>query len=159
MRVRWVAAVTLVMLVPACGGGGRGTPGTTSSGPSASVYRAQLKRIAKEVTAADTAALQANTVQQFVTVVTAYIAADRRIGAEVAALNPPTDAAAANAELAKGLQDEAASLEPLLPKIKKMPSAQAIYAYLSKGSTTAKSDEIGHAHAKLVRLGYMTKGE
>jgi hypothetical protein len=153
-------AGTLVLLVSACGGGGGGTSGASSSQPSATVYRAQLRKIAKESLAAQTAALQASSVQQLVTVVKAYVAADRRIGAEIAALNPPADAEAANSEFAKGFQDEAAELEALLPKIKKMPSAKAVNAYLSKGSRTAKSDyEIRHAHAKLLRLGYMTKGE
>src|SRR5215510_16072393 len=138
MRAWWVAAVTLVLLVSACGGGGRGTPGTTSSDSSASAYRAQLRNVGKEYEAAQLAALEGRTVPQFVTVVTAFVAANRRIGAEVAALNPPADAEAANAELAKGMQDEAAELEALLPKIKKMPTGQAVNAYLSKRSTAAK---------------------
>ena len=160
MRGWWVAAVTLVLLVSACGGGGGGTSASSSGHPSASAYRAQLRKIAKEFLTAQYAALQADSVQQFVTVTTAYVAAERRIGAEVAALNPPTNAEAANTELAKGMQDQAAEFDALLPKIGEMPSAQAVNAYLSKRSTAAKGTyEISHAHAKLLRLGYMKKGE
>jgi hypothetical protein len=63
----------------------------------------------------------ATSVPQLVTVLTAFGTAERRIGDEVAALKPPTNAEAANTELAKGQQDTASEVQALLPKIKKMP--------------------------------------
>ena len=92
---------------------------------------------------------------QLVTVLTAFGTAEKRIGDEVAALNPPTNAEAANTDLAKGQQDTASEIQAMLPKIKKMPNAQAAVAYLSKKSTTKGGHEIDQALAKLKQLGYI----
>jgi hypothetical protein len=94
-------------------------------------------------------------VPRLVTVLTAFGAAENRIGDEVAALNPPTNAEAANTELAKGQHDTATELHALLPKIKKMPTAQAAIAYLSKKSTTKGGHEVDQALAMLKHLGYI----
>ena len=149
--------VTLVLLVSACGSGGGGTSGGSSS-LSASAYRAHLKTIAKESNTAQHAVeegFRASSVPQRVTVLTAFGTAEKRIGDEVAALNPPTNAEVANTELAKGQQDTASEIQALLPKIRKMPSAQAAIAYLSKKSTTKGGHEIDQALAKLKQLGYI----
>ena len=149
--------VTLVLLVSACGSGGGGTSGGSSS-LSASAYRAHLKPIAKESNTAQHAVekgFRASSVPQLVTVLTAFGTAEKRIGDEVAALNPPTNAEVANTELAKGQQDTASEIQALLPKIRKMPSAQAAIAYLSKKSTTKGGHEIDQALAKLKQLGYI----
>ena len=161
MRVWWVFAVTLVLLTSACGSsGGGGTGGSGSSRLSASSYKAHLKTIAKESNTAQHAVakgFRATSVPQLVTVLTAFGTAERRIGDEVAALNPPTNAEAANNELAKGQQDTASEVQALLPRIKKMPSAQAAIAYLSKKSTTKGGHEIDQGLAKLKQLGYIKK--
>jgi hypothetical protein len=157
VRVRWVPAITLVLLVSACGSGGGGGAGT-SSRLSASAYRAHLKTIAKESDTAQHAVekgFRASSVPQLVTVLTAFGTAEKRIGNEVAALKPPTNAEAANTEAAKGLQDTASEIQALLPKIRKMPSAQAAIAYLSKKSTTKGGHELDEALAKLKQLGYI----
>jgi hypothetical protein len=157
VRVWWVFAVTLVLLVSACGSsGGGGTGG--SSRLSASAYKAHLKTLAKESNTAQHAVekgFRATSVPQLVTVLTAFGAAEKRIGDEVAALNPPTNAEAANNELAKGQQDTASEVQALLPRIKKMSSAQAAIAYLSKKSTTKGGHEIDQGLAKLKQLGYI----
>ena len=149
----------LVLLVSACGSGGGGTSSGSSGRLSASAYRAHLKTIAKESDTAQHAVekgFRASSVPQLVTVLTAFATAEKRIGDEVAALNPPTNAEAANAEAAKGQHDTATEIQALLPKIKKMPSAQAAIAYLSKKSTTTKGGhEIDQALAKLKQLGYI----
>jgi hypothetical protein len=150
----------LVLLVSACGSssGGGGTGGTSNSRLSASAYRAHLKTIAKESNTAQHAVekgFQATSVPKLVTVLTAFGAAEKRIGDQVAALNPPTNAAAANTELAKGQDDTASEVQALLPKIKKMPSAKAAIAYLSKKSTTKGGHEVDQALAKLKQLGYI----
>jgi hypothetical protein len=70
-------------------------------------------------------------------------------------LKPPKNAEAANTELATGLRDTASEVQTFLPKIKKMPSAGAAVAYLSKTPTTKVGREIDEALAKLKKLGYI----
>jgi hypothetical protein len=158
VRVWWIPAVTLVLLVSACGGSGSGESGGGSSRLSASAYRAHLKTIAKESDKAQHAVekgFRATSVPQLVTVLTAFGAAEKRIGDQVATLKPPTNTEAANTELAKGQHDTASEVQALLPKIQKMPSAQAAIAYLGKKSTTTGGHEIDEALAKLKQLGYI----
>lgn len=158
MGIRWGLAVTLVLLLSACGSSGGGGTSAGSSRESASAYRAQLKTIGKASDKAQHAVekgFRATSVPQLVTVLTAFGAAERRIGDEVAAFKPPTNAEAANRELAKAEHDSASEVQALLPKIKKMPSAQAAVAYLSKKSTSKGGQEIDQALAKLKKLGYI----
>jgi hypothetical protein len=141
----------LVMLLSACGG---------SSRLSASDYRAHLETIANQSNAAQHAVekgFQATTVPQLVKVLSVFGASEKRIGDEVAALKPPKDAEAANAELANGQHDTASELQALLPKIRRMPNAKAAVAYLSKTPTTKGGHEVDQALAKLKKLGYIKK--
>jgi hypothetical protein len=140
-----------VLLVSACGG---------TSRLSASEYRTHLQTVAKESDAAQHAVengFRATSVPQLVEVLTAFGAAQKRIGDEVAALKPPKDAQAANTELANGLHDTGSEVQALLPKIRKMPSAKAAVAYLSKMPTTKGGSELDQALAKLKKLGYVKK--
>jgi hypothetical protein len=159
MRLRWIPAVALALLASACGSSGSGTTsGTGNSRLSASAYQAQLKTIAKESDAAQHAVekgFHANSVPRLVAVLATFGATEKRIGDQVAALDPPTNAEAANTELAKGEHDTASELQAVLPKVKKMPSAQAAISYLSRRSTTAGGQEIDQALAKLKQLGYI----
>ena len=114
--------------------------------------------IAKESDATEHAVekgFQATSVPQLVKVLTAFRAAESRIGDEVGALKPPKDAEAANTELARGQHDTASELQAVLPKIKKMPSAKAAIAYLTKAPTTKGGHEVDAALAKLKKLGYI----
>lgn len=141
----------MMLLVSACGG---------SSRLSASDYRAHLETIAKESDAALRAVekgFQARSVPQLVKVLSVFGAAEKRIGDEVAALKPPKDAEAANTKLANGQHDTASEVQAYLPKIKKMPSAKAAIAYLSKTPTTKGGREIDEALAMLKKLGYIKK--
>ena len=143
--------VMVVLLVSACGGSGR---------LSASEYKAHLKTVGKESNAAQHAVekgFQATSVPQLLKVLTVFGAAQKRIGDEVAALKPPDDAETANTELANGLHDTRSEVQALLPKIKKMPSAKAAIAYLSKTPTTKGGHEIDQALAQLKKLGYIKK--
>ena len=145
------AALTLLLLVSACGGSGR---------LSASDYRAHLETIAKESDAAQHAVekgFQSTSVPQLVRVLSVFGAAEKRIGDEVDALKPPKDAEAANTELATGQHDTASEVQALLPKVKKMPSAKAAIAYLSKTPTTKGGREVDEALAMLKKLGYIKK--
>src|SRR5437868_14066768 len=104
----------VVLLVSACGSSGR---------LSASEYRAHLKTIAKESDAAQHAVekgFRATSVPQLVKTLTAFEAAEKRIGDDVAALKPPKAADAANTELAQGQRDTASELQAVLPRIKEM---------------------------------------
>ena len=146
------------MLVSACGGSGGGGSTSGSSQLSASAYKAHLQTIGKESNKAQHAVekgFRATSVPQLVTVLTAFGAAEKRIGDQVAAFKPPTNAEAANTELAQGEQDSAADVQAILPKIKKMPSAQAAVAYLTKHATSKGGHEIDRALAKLKKLGYV----
>ena len=139
----------LLMLLSACGGSGR---------LSASEYRAHLKTIAKESDAAQHAVekgFAATSVPGLVKVLTAFGAAESRIGDEVGALKPPKDAEAANTELAQGQHETASELQAVLPKIKKMPSAKAAIAYLTKTPPAKGGREVDAALAKLKKLGYI----
>ena len=139
----------LVMLLSACGG---------SSRLSANDYRAHLKTIANQSNAAQHAVekgFQAASLPQLVKVLTVFGASEKRIGDEVAGLKAPKDAEAANTELANGQHDTASELQALLPTIKKMPSAKAAIAYLSKTPTTKGGHEVDQALAKLKKLGYI----
>jgi DNA-binding SARP family transcriptional activator len=157
----------VIYRLPACGGGGGGTAGTTSSRRSASAYQVQLNKLDKEAVTADNAAakgLQTSSVRQFVTVLTAYATSYKRIGAEVVALNPPAVVEAANTEFGQGMQDRAALIDALLPKIKNMPSAQAAQTYFAKaegermgsGSMMGEDIRTNQAGLELRELGYLT---
>lgn len=73
----------------------------------------------------------------------------------VAGLEPPTNAEAANTELAKGQHDTAAELQAVIPRIKKMPNAKAAIAYLQKTPSTTGGHEVDAALAQLKKLGYI----
>jgi|SRR5436305_981992 len=142
----------MILVLPACGGGGGRL--------SASEYRAHLKTVARESDAAQHAVekgFQASSLSQLVKDLTAFEAAEKRIGDQVAALKPPKDAQAANTELANGEHDTSSELQTLLPKIKQMPSAKAAIAYLSKTPPAKGGQEIDHALAQLKKLGYIKK--
>jgi hypothetical protein len=153
--VRVVPATVLiivVLLASSCGGGGN------SNSPSASVYKGQLKTIAGESDAAQHAVekgFQSTSVPQLVKVLGTFAATEKRIGDQVAKLDPPKDAVAANAELAGGQRDTASEVHAVLPKIEKMTSTKAAIAYLSKAPTTKGGREVDEALAKLKHLGYI----
>ena len=142
-----------ISLLAACGGGNSGRL-------SASAYRARLQTVAKESDSAQHAVetgFQAKSVPHLVKVLTAFEAAEKRIGNQVAALKPPQNAEAANTELAKGQHDTAAELQALLPKVEKMRSAKAAISYLEKTPTTKGGHEVDAALAELKKLGYIKK--
>jgi hypothetical protein len=141
--------MVVVLLLSACGG---------SSRLYAREYRTHLQTVAKESDAAQHAVengFRATSVPQLVKLLTAFGTAQKRIGDEVAALKPPKDAEAANTELANGLHDTGSEVQALLPKIRKMPSAKAAVAYLSKTPTTKGGSELDQALAQLKKLGYV----
>jgi hypothetical protein len=158
-----IAAVA-VLLLAACGGsgGGGGTSGTTSSGTqlSAAQYRAHLTKIKVEAASAQAhvgTGLQAKSVDDLKKTVDTFAAATQRIGDEVAALNPPPNADAANTKLAQGLHDIAAGTRVASAKVATMKTAQEAISYLEHTRSPVKgSKEVAAALAKLKTLGYTT---
>jgi hypothetical protein len=158
VRVWSVGVGVFVLLLSACGGGSRGGTAAGSGRLTATQYRAHLRTIAAESNSAQHAVekgFQSASVPQLVKVLTAFEASEKRIGSQVAALKPPTNAEAANAELAKGQHDTATELRAVIPKIQKMPSAKAAVAYLEKTPSTKGGHEIDSALAQLKKLGYI----
>lgn len=149
----------MVLLASGCGGGGSDSGGNRLS-PAA--YKAKLKTMGKE---SDTAQHGLETVlgtefltkssAQLAKVLTTFAAAEKRIGDEVAALNPPQNAEAANTELAKGFRDTDSEVRALIPKIEELPNARAGILYLHKQPPTTGGRELDAALAKLRKLGYI----
>jgi hypothetical protein len=148
----FLALCVLALGVAGCGGG--------SDQLSAAAYRSQLAKISKQADAAhgavDRGAPAAKTVAQVEALLRRYGAAEARIGGEVSALNAPDNAKAANAELARGEQDDASEIHALLPKLAKFKTVQQTFAYLQKLGHTKGGQEQDDAISKLKKLGYTT---
>jgi hypothetical protein len=152
---RLVAAFTVVCVsfgVTACGGSNR---------LSRDAYRSRLAKIAKEADVAHgdvDKAMGAKTVAAIRTRLKAFAAAEDQLGDEVAALKPPKDAAAANAELARGEHDLASEIRAMLPQVQNLTTPKAALSLLDKQLGNVKGgNEEDDALSKLKKLGY-TKG-
>jgi hypothetical protein len=147
-----LALCALVFAVAGCGGGSDG--GQLS--PSA--YKSRLAVISKHADAAHNGlsqeAREATTVPQVEAALRRYAAAEERIGEEVSKLKPPTNAAAANAELARGERDDAAEIRALIPKLSTFKSVQETFSYLQTIPHTKGGTEQNEALATLRKLGY-----
>ena len=151
-------AALAVLLLPACGGGGGGT--TTTTRLTAAAYRAKIANVKAEAANAqnDVAkGLQAKTVAELKQRIDDFAAATQRIGDEVASLNPPQNAEAANSQLAQGLHEIADATRAASDKIATLKNPQAAIAYLRHAQGPAKgAQEVGTALATLQKLGYTT---
>ncbi|HLY86743.1 MAG TPA: hypothetical protein VKO84_09610 [Gaiellaceae bacterium] len=143
--------VSLAVGVAGCGGSG---------GVSKNEYRSELATIAKHSGAAhrklEQGAPAATSVAQVQALLRRFAAAEDRIGAEVSKLEVPTDAKAANAELAKGQHDDAAEIRAIIPKLRKFKSVQQAFGYLQLLARTKGGREGADALEKLKQLGYTT---
>jgi hypothetical protein len=84
-----------------------------------------------------------------------FAAAERRLGNEVAALEPPANAAAANALLAKGFRDTAGEIGHVLQLLAPAKTPQQALQVLGRaGSSLSGGKELDAALAKLRKLGY-----
>jgi hypothetical protein len=168
-RRRILAGLALAFvcaLAPSCGGGGGAgaskTTTTTVTRLSPSAYRTRLAALgqtANGVYAHAEKALRAKSVAEIENDLRAFANGQDRLGDQVGALNPPANAQAANAELARGEHDTATETRALLPKLANFRRPKAALAFLNKQlSTNAKGGrETDEAIAKLKKLGY-TKG-
>jgi hypothetical protein len=156
-----VIAPFVVLLLAACGSSG-GSNSTTQQQQrlTPALYRAQIAKIKREAAQAQSDVSQglgAKNVSDLKQKIDDFASATQRIGDEVAALNPPQDAAAANAQLAQGLQDIAAGTRAASSKIANLKSVGAAIAYLEHSKGPAKgSREVSKALATLQKLGYTT---
>lgn len=147
------AALLLVCALAAgCGGGSR---------LSASQYRTRLATIARQADKAQAQAekgLSATSLTEIQTRLRSFVSAEQKLGDEVAALKPPKNAEAANAELARGEHDTASEVRAVLPQLAKMTSVKIALSFLNKnlGSATG-GREVDHALTRLKKMGY-TKG-
>jgi hypothetical protein len=144
-----LCALLLTLAAAGCGGGG---------GESKAAYRSDLAKIAKDAEAAhqrvEQGAPAAKTVAQVQALLRRFASDEDTIGDEVSKLNPPKDAAAANAELARGQHDDADEIRAFLPKLAKFTSVQQAFAYLQGIGKTKGGREGDEALTKLKQLGY-----
>ena len=83
-----------------------------------------------------------------------FAAAEDRLGDEVSKLKAPSDAEAANAELARGEHDDAAEIRALLPKLSRYKTVQQAFGFLQRLGHTKGGREEDAALAQLKKLGY-----
>ena len=148
--MRWFAAMFVLVCVAAgCGG---------SSRLSASAYRTRIATLSHEADAAQgrvEKGLNAKSVARIRSLLTAFASDSDRLGDEVAALKPPKDAAAANAELARGEHDTATATRTAVAQLAKFKTPAAALQYLQHSLGNAKgAHELDDAIAKLKKLGY-----
>lgn len=152
MRRAPVILVCASLAVGAAGCGGSG------GGVSKDEYRNELAKIAKQSGVAhrklEQGAPAATSVAQIQALLRQFAAAEDRIGTEVSKLKTPSDARAANAELAKGQHDDAAEIRALLPKLSRFKSVQQAFSYLQRLASSKGGREGDEALAKLKQLGY-----
>jgi hypothetical protein len=150
--VALLAAALATIALAGCGGGGGG--GSLSK----SDYRAKLQAIGHEAQQAQTdvqKGLSAKTVPELHARLLAFAATSQHLGDEVAALKPPKDAEAANAELANGEHDSATAIRAAAAAIQNLKTPQAVIAYLQKSLSNAKgAHELDDALTKLKKMGY-----
>ena len=147
-----IALLLLFALVAGCGGSDRLSP---------SAYRTKLATIGGEANKAQTQVekgLHAKSVAEIRTRLSTFANAAQKLGDEVAALNPPKNAEAANALLARGERDTASATRAVLPQLAKLKSVKAALSLLNKNQGNAKGGrELDQALTELKKLGY-TKG-
>ena len=143
-------------LLAGCGGGGGRERLSTAA------YRSRLAQISREANRSQAQvekALQATTMAELRTRLRTFATAEQRLGDEVAALEPPKDAVAANARLARGEHELAAALRQALPRLARFKTTQAVVQFLNAGFAGAQKGarDLDGSLAELKRLGY-TKG-
>jgi len=101
--------------------------------------------------------LQAKSVHELQARLDAFAATVQHIGDDVAKLNPPANAEAANTELANGLHETARATRAASASIAGLHTAKAAISYLEHSIANAKgAHQVDDALAKLNKLGYTT---
>jgi type VI protein secretion system component VasK len=150
-RTLGVAALAALLLA-GCGGGG-GSPRL-----SASAYKAKLTQIKQEAATAQAnvaKGLQAKSLAELQQRLNAFSDDTQRIGDEVAKLNPPQNAEAANTELAAGLHETSRTTRTLSKNIAGLHTPTEAIAYIEHSPANAKgAHQVDEALSKLKKLGY-----
>ena len=150
--VRGVAlcfAACAVLLLAACGGGSR---------LSQDAYRTKLAQVKQEATSAQASVakgLQAKTLAELRGRLDAFAESTQRIGDEVANLEPPQNAEAANTELADGLHETARATRDASKQITSLHTPREAISYLEHSALNKKgARQVDEALTKLQQLGY-----
>jgi hypothetical protein len=157
-----IAAVAVLVLAGCGSSGGSSSTSTQQQQQrlTPALYRAQIAIVKREAAKAQSDVSQglgAKNVPELKQRIDAFAAATQHIADRVAALNPPQNAAAANAQLAQGLKDIAAGTRAASSKIANLKSVGAAIAYLEHSKGPVKgSREVSKALATLQKLGYTT---
>ena len=155
-------AVTVLLAV------GCASSGSASSAPSAATptptaltaagYRAALHQVAQEEAAAQQqvqSAFHAHSVAQVRRALAAFAADQRRAASRVGDLRPPSNAVAANDELAHAFSDNARAVASLVTKLAGTKTVkQALGTIQRDRSAQRVGREIDAALTKLKKLGY-----
>jgi type IV pilus biogenesis protein CpaD/CtpE len=155
IAVRGVVLITaLALLLAACGSGS----GSGGSRLSASAYRAEITKIRHETARAQSQValgLQAKTLAELRQRLDAFAASTAHAGDQVAKLNPPENAEAANTQLAKGLHDTAKATHTASGAVAKLHTPREAIAFLESSHLNDKgAQEVNDAVRKLTKLGY-----
>jgi hypothetical protein len=125
-------------------------------------YKAKIAAIGKEADTAEkqvVAGMQAKSTAALADTLATFAAAEEKMSREVAAIDPPTDAKAANEQLARGLHDIAQATSDALPQVRAAATATAAINALNRSTAGQKAgQEIDQALAQLKKLGYATGG-
>jgi hypothetical protein len=142
-------AALAVLLLAACGGGSR---------LSQSAYRTKLAQIRQEAASAQASVargLQAKTLAELRGRLDAFADSTQRIGDEVAKLNPPENAEAANTELADGLHETARATHDASKAVAGLHTPREAISYLEQSPLNKKgARQVDEALARLQQLGY-----
>jgi hypothetical protein len=143
------SAAFAVLLLAACGGGSR---------LSQDAYRtklAQLKQEAASAQASVAKGLQAKTLAELRGRLDAFAETTQRIGDEVAKLEPPANAEAANTELAAGLHETARATRDASKQITGLHTPREAISYLEHSPLNKKgAHQVDEALTRLKQLGY-----
>jgi hypothetical protein len=154
MRGGVVVIAVVALLLAACGSG--------SSRLSASAYRAKIAQIKRQAATAETNVALGLHAQSLIVLkrrLDGFAVATQHIGDEVAKLKPPTNAEAANTELAQGLHDTAVATRKASAAVPKLRTPAEAIAYLEHSSLNNKgAHEVNDAFSKLTKLGYASAG-
>lgn len=152
MLRRALVIASVVFLLAACGGGG-GSPRL-----SADAYRAKLAQIKQEAASAQAhvaQGLQAKSLSELRQRLEDFATATSKIGDEVAKLNPPQNADAANTELADGLHETARATRAASEQISNFHSTREAISYLEHSPANRKgAHQVDEALTRLKQLGY-----
>ena len=150
-------SVAVTLLLPAALAlGACGDSGSKPLSPAA--YRGHLANLEREDNAAHRPMDKlphARSVAQLRAGLSAFAAGEQKIGDQVAALRPPTDAERANAQLAKGFHDTATEVKALLPRLATARTPQDAFKVIAAlGPSTRGGRELDTALGQLKKLGY-----